>query len=58
MKDWDKAEKHLLTVERAYLESGVGGIFALVMFINPLIKRFNSGERSDELYNEILSLEI
>ena len=33
------------------------GTFALSVTINPLVKRFESGERTEELYDEIMELE-
>lgn len=56
MLDWDKAEKHLYDVERAYEEIGLTGMFGLG-FIYPLIERFENGERTQEFYNEIMGLE-
>ena len=56
MSDWDKAEKHLYEMKRGYEEIGPVGRLGLV-FIYPLVKRFESGERTQELYREIMELE-
>jgi hypothetical protein len=46
--DWDKA---LLATP------GVNTTFALKVVMLPILKRFNSGERTDALYQEIMNLE-
>lgn len=56
--DWDKAVKHLEECERAYSEIGSAGYFALNIVIRPLRDRYNRGERTEELYNEIMGLEL
>lgn len=55
--DWNKAEEHLATCEKAYSEIGSAGYFALVAVIRPLRDRFRDGERTQELYDEIMSVE-
>lgn len=56
MPDWDKAREWLYEVERMYKEIGGVGQLALVITIDPLIHRYESGERSEDLYDEIMSL--
>lgn len=56
--DWAKAEEYLQTCERVYGEIGGYGAFALVYVINPVRVRFNSGERTRELYDEIMEIEL
>lgn len=57
MLDWDKANDYLFEVEKQYRAIGFAGEFALSIVITPLIKRFNNGERTETLYNQIMSLE-
>jgi len=57
MLDWKKAEEHLYNIQKLYKSIGWTGTFALSITINPLVKRFESGERTEELYEEIMSLE-
>jgi hypothetical protein len=56
--DWEKATKYLSTCETAYAEIGSAGYFALTTVIRPLRDRLNSGERTVELYNEIMEVEL
>jgi len=56
--DWDKAEQYLKTCESAYAEIGSAGYFALTYVIRPLRDRFNKGERTEELYNEIMDISL
>jgi len=55
--DWKKAEENLYNVLNLYKSIGFTGTFALSITINPLVKRFESGERTEELYDEIMELE-
>jgi hypothetical protein len=57
MLNWEQAEIYLFEVEKQYKEIGIVGSYALTLIIRPLIKRFNDGERTVELYDEIMSLE-
>jgi hypothetical protein len=56
--DWDKAEKYLQTCERIYGEIGMAGSFAMMFVINPCRVRFNAGERSQELHDEIMEIAL
>jgi hypothetical protein len=56
--DWEKAEEHLALCEKAYTEIGSAGYFALTFTIRPLRDRFNTGERTQELYDDINALEL
>jgi hypothetical protein len=56
--DWGKAEEHLKCCESAYAEIGSAGLFAMRFTINPLRDRFNKGERTQELYNEIMEIAL
>lgn len=52
------AENHLVLAEKAYAEVGTAGYLALTYFIKPLRVRYNSGERTEQLYNEIMAIEV
>jgi len=55
--DWAKAEQYLATCERIYGETP-NGILALSMTIMPLRHRFDRGERTEWLYNDIMEVEL
>lgn len=56
--DWQKAEDHLrfFMAEYAALPGGVGQ-FGLQLTLVPLFNRYQSGERTEELYNEMMEVE-
>jgi|GEM_PF-2458748 len=61
--DWDAAKKHFDEARIQYQElegmpgmPGVNAIFALRLTFDPLAKRYNAGERTRELYDEMLSV--
>lgn len=56
--DWNKAEQHLKACESAYAETGSAGSFALIWVIRPLRDRFNQGERTTGLYDEIMDIAL
>ena len=56
--DWAKAEHHLRMVEAAYAETGSAGMLAAQLIIVPCRDRFNTGERSQDLYDEIFEIEL
>jgi hypothetical protein len=59
--DWQFAEGHLRDIENRYFEllgtPGVNTSLALTFTIEPLIRRFRLGERTDELFQAIMALE-
>lgn len=55
--DWEKAEYHLNLMIDGYKSIGQCGIFGLMLTLYPLKHRFNSGERTKELYDEIMECE-
>lgn len=57
MFDWEKAENYLNTLIADYTALGWTGSFGLKVTLLPLKKRFDSGERTEELYNEIMECE-
>lgn len=55
--DWKKAEEHLQFMIGLYEECGWTGMFGLKFGLWPLKERLLSGERTRELYDEIMALE-
>ena len=55
--NWEKAEEYLTEIRLEYTKIGKMGIPALNLFINPLLIRFENGERTQDLYNRIMELE-
>lgn len=53
---WKYAEEKLKSIESAYTEIGKAGLLALTFVISPLRERFNMGERTDKLWEEINDL--
>lgn len=56
MLNWEEAENYLYVMKKAYEDIGWNGSFALSLVINPLVKRFEAGERTTELHEEIMSI--
>jgi hypothetical protein len=56
LKLWNEAEKHLYEMKKAYEEIGFVGSFGLSLVINPAVKRFESGERTQDLFDEIMNI--
>ncbi len=56
--DWNQANEHLETCEKAYAGIGSSGYFALSVVIRPLRDRLNGGERTEELYQEIMEVAL
>jgi len=56
--DWEKARDYLSRCEEAYTAIGSAGSFAMNFVITPLRDRLNSGERTEQLYNEIMEIAI
>ena len=54
--DWVATKNYLDEVRQNYTSIGTAGMFALQISINPLLVRYEKGERSKELHDEILSL--
>ena len=55
--DWEKAEDHVRYIKQCYEEIGVSGRPVLVTVLIPLLSRFDAGERSQELYDEMVEVE-
>jgi hypothetical protein len=56
--DWGKAEEYLANCEKAYAEIGSAGYFALFILIRPLRDRYNKGERTQKLFDEIMGVSL
>ena len=56
LMDWDWAKSHLDFMIHAYAEIGAPGWFGLSL-MKPLKRRYEAGERTRELYDEIMRLE-
>lgn len=54
--DWEQAENYLAMMMEAYREIGAPGLFGLSL-MKPLKRRLDGGERTRELYDEIMNLE-
>lgn len=55
--DWDSAIQYLNTFIAEYASIGPMGQFALYGVLIPLKKRYDSGERTPELYKEMMEVE-
>jgi hypothetical protein len=56
-QEWAEAKSHIDEIRRLYFSIGVAGIPALRMVIDPLLIRFENGERTDDLFDDIMKLE-
>lgn len=54
--DWEQAKNYLDVMIDAYAEIGAPGWFGLSL-MKPLKRRYEAGERTRELYDEIMKLE-
>ncbi len=59
--DWDKAKNHFDEYRKIYQDMegtpGVNATFALRFTFDPLARRYNSGERTQELYEAMMDVE-
>lgn len=59
--NWEKAFKHFSIVRKSYQDlagtPGVNTSFALEMVFRPLAERYESGERTKELYDAMMEVE-
>lgn len=58
MLNWDAAIAHLTDAKNQFEAIGPDGSLALNRSILPLLRRFEANERSTELYNEIMEIEL
>ena len=56
--DFNIAIKHLEECESSYTKIGTSGYFCLTYVIRPLRDRVNNGERTKELYDEIMGVSL
>ena len=56
--DWQKAEEHLKACEQAYGRKGGGTTFAMVTVVSPCRRRLEKRERTQDLYQEIMSIKL
>ena len=55
--DWEQAKNYLDQVRDNYTSIGVAGMMALNHVINPLLIRYENGERTEELFIDIMNLD-
>lgn len=59
--EWNRAEKRVREIARQYGSlagtPGVNTMPALTLVINPLLRRFEDGERTEALYQEMMNLD-
>lgn len=59
--DWEQAKTHFDEVRQMYQEfegwAGLNTTTALRIVFDPLAKRYNAGERSAELFEEMMAVE-
>ena len=56
--DWDKAKKRLDTLHKRYNELPASSSWFALSVLEKLRERFVDGERSEELYNEIMNFKL
>lgn len=56
-EQWTKAKEHLDFYRQVYTDIGSAGILGLRLTFDPLVIRFENGERTPELYDEMLAVE-
>ncbi len=56
-EQWQAAYDYLQGVRKMYVEIGASGTLALTITLNPLVMRYESGERSEGLYDEMRAVE-
>lgn len=55
-QNWPEVSEHLNTIELVYAEIGTPGYYCLFNIIRPLRDRYNKGERSRALAEEIMAV--
>ncbi len=60
-EDWKKAKQRFDTIRKQYQDldglPGVNVTFALRIVFEPLAKRYNAGERTQELYDAMIDVQ-
>jgi len=57
-QEWEEAKDYLDECREIYTSIGVAGMFALRRIIDPLLIRYERGERTEELYDEIMGVKL
>lgn len=57
-QQWTEAKAHLDECRIAFTEIGVSGFMGLTVILNPLLMRYEKGERTQVLYDEIMECEL
>lgn len=59
--EWEKAKDHFDAIRKQYQDlegmPGVNSSLALRLVFDPLAKRYNSGQRTEALYEDMMSVE-
>ena len=55
---WEEAKDQLKTADFVYNNTDLKNRFLYKFFIKPLAKRYEDGERTDDLYNKIMEIEM
>ena len=55
--DWELAKDHLDEVIKQYTAIGAAGLTVIRFFLNPMLVKLEKGERTQELYDEIMAVE-
>ncbi len=58
MLNWFEAEEHLKVCEKEYATIDSAGYSVLIFVISPLRDRLNKGERTENLWNEIMDIQL
>ncbi len=60
-REWSRAVEHALNVQGQYISlMGLSGAMvgpALMLAVEPVLRRYNGGERTDDLYEAMMALE-
>lgn len=57
-EQWNEAKSWLDEVRQAYVDVGAAGLFGLRISIDPLLIRYERGERTEDLFEEIMELKL
>lgn len=54
--DWGVAKASIVLAGHKSIESGISGVDRIEKVINPLLRRYHSGDRSKQLFDEIMAV--
>jgi hypothetical protein len=57
-QNWPEVQEYLGKCEQAYEQIGSAGAYVRQFILRPLRERFNAGERSNALADEIMSVSL